>query len=163
VAACAGAGEYVRILRRRATATAPSELATVSTAAGGTFDLPVIVDATAQYWAVAPARLGCGEATSPAAALLVRGRILVVTGTPARGVATVRGRLTPAAGGSLLLERRDGRAWRPVRTRRVSRSARFAFSLAPRWRGVRRFRVRWRPPNLDHAGAVSRTLSIRGR
>ena len=67
--ACAGPGEYVEIRRRRRRRTDFARLRLVSTAADGTFTLPLRADATAGYVAVAPERPGCLSATSAGASL----------------------------------------------------------------------------------------------
>jgi uncharacterized repeat protein (TIGR01451 family) len=160
---CTGPREFVQILRRRAGTSQFSDYASGLTGADGGFDVPILLDASSDYMAVAPERAGCDGAASPAVPLVTTGR--VSTWTTGRGERrTVRGSVVPALASRVVLERRAGRRWLRAVLSRTSRRGTFAIPLRAVWRGRRSFRVRWiAPPGGMYQGAVSRPFAIAGR
>lgn len=165
--ACSGPREFVEILRRRRGTRTLTSFASAATAADGTFELPAVVDVSAEYVAVSPARSGCTAASSAPAGVLGRGRVHIWSAGSTlvrRGSRIVlRGRIRPALGGSVVVERRVGRRWSAVAPRRVSRDGSFVHHLTATWVGSRAFRARWRPASLAYGSGVSRTLTLTAR
>jgi uncharacterized protein DUF11 len=150
---CTGPREYVEIHRRRDGRTTFAPFATVSTAADGTFELPLRIDVGAEYVAVAPERPGCAGASSAGVRVLVRPRIVVrAKRRPGRGF-RITGRVIPGAPGTATLQRRSRRGrWVAQRRTRTTSTGRFTFTVA---RLPRVWRVRWTPAAAGDLGAAA--------
>jgi Domain of unknown function DUF11 len=166
-AGCADAGEFVQILRRRRGASEFKDFASVSTLADGTFELPILADATADYVAVAPAAGDCPRAASEPAVVLVSPRVVAAVGgltsARSRGAVAVVGYVKPRLGGTVVLEWRSGERWRRVASVKLGRRSAFSLPLTPNWSGKRTFRVRWKSPTPRYADGVSKTFGVRAK
>ena len=160
VAECARQREFVQILRRRNGAREFTDFASVTTDPDGSFDLPVRVDASGAYVAVAATRRSCGQASSPMVEVLARGSVRARAKTAGRSL-RIHGRVSPKLRSSVVLERRAGRGWARVASQRLRRGSTFSFALRPDWRGSRTFRVRWRSPSAMYQSAVSKKLRVK--
>lgn len=157
--ACTGPREYVEIHRRPAGSRSFADFASVSTQADGTFELPLLVDASAEYLAVAPARDGCLAASSGAARVLARPRVVVRARRLRGRRVAITGRVVPATPGAAVLQRRGRRRWVDRASLRLGPRGRFSFRVG----AGRAVRVRFRPRDEAGLAAVSRRLPLRRR
>lgn len=165
-AGCSDAGELIRLLRR-SPGGAYGDFATVTTGADGRFQLPVNVDKSADYLALAPAHSGCAETSSAPASVEVKAR-LIARSTDAkvrRGErVAIKGRVLPDHKASeVVLERRRKGRWADVASRTLDAKPKYRFRMRARWSGRRLFRVRWEALHEHRLLGVSRTLGIATR
>jgi hypothetical protein len=157
--------QLVVIRQRVAGSETETDFAELETDENGLYSMTFRARETAEYRAVAPAGDGCAEGTSSIEPIEVRVNVRISTPdrTPDRGSKIrITVRVVPEHPDTrVVLERRKGKGFVEVASRRLDADSRAVFRITASWRGKRAFRATWPEQDDDHAAGRSRVLEIR--
>lgn len=157
--------ELVVIRHRVAGTSTETDFAEVETDENGLYSIVFRAQQSAEYRAVAPADDGCAEGTSSTEPIEVRVNVRISTPdrTPRRGSKIrITVRVTPEHPATrVILERRKGKGFVEVASRRLDDDSLAVFRISASWRGTRTFRATWPEQDDEHEAGTSRGLAIR--
>jgi hypothetical protein len=157
--------EFIRIRRRVHGTTTFKELTTAQTAADGTFEADVKVNANADFVAFAAGHDQCADDTSDPVQVLAKVKVTAksnFSGVPKGEKVKITGSVNPDHDGTkVILQRKKSGVFEKVESDKLNKQSKFEFVLTVNWNGKRIFRVKWKSQDENHEAGKSDNVPVR--